>query len=217
LEINPSDAVLFEAGSLKINFTDPENTNLLARYHTFLLTLDPIDAIDEFPREPLYELQLSRTNFAQARLIDEVKKGDPLAINLLGWLSEQAQHLASHARNATNSIAANNINGARSHSEHTINMIRDLLQHSIDAEMDNDGSAASFKDEVSAFIDIVIDARETARQIAFADSLELIVRLGYDQEIEAVISLGDQISEFSQRAEALDLTLYILLTPAQSQ
>lgn len=250
LDLTASDSVHFQDGAATINYSNPESTNLLARYHTVVLTLAPAEAEIDRPSGPVFELKLNRTNFAQARLIDEVNKGDPLTTNLLAWLSEQAQHLASHARNATNSIAANNIDGARSHSEHMINIIagiegelygdydedgkmvnpgdeaglltylrfiRYLFQQSIDSGLDGDGSAANIRDEISAFIDVVIDARETARQVAFADSLELIVNLGYDLEIEAVIGLGDQIRDMAQRAQGLDLSLHIQISPTQNQ
>jgi serine/threonine-protein kinase len=122
-EVSAEVSTSLSEGSLTVDYANPDGSNLLGLYHSFMLTVDATDENVSVPADPIFRAQVNSDTVARARLVDEVKKGDPLSTNLLDWLSRQAQHMASHARNAVNSINADSLPGAKLHSEHTINII----------------------------------------------------------------------------------------------
>jgi hypothetical protein len=139
-------------------------------------------------------------------------------------------------------MISDNLQGAKQHSEHVINIIegregelfadwdgngaaenpgdavgllnylyllRSFAQNSIDAGIDHDGLEVTVRGQIDFLIDKITDIRESARQIVLADSLELVIELGLDQDLETATTLRDQIGSLAELAQGLDLSLHL--------
>ena len=71
--------------------------------------------------------------------------------------------------------------------------------------------ALTIRDETDRIIELIIDARETARQIVLADTIDLLRNLGLDQEIKTAIGYRDEINKLAQQAQSLDFFFFLLV------
>jgi hypothetical protein len=90
-----------------------------------------------------------------------------------------------------------------------LHVLESFAQSSAHAEGESRDLALSIAEGAANLLDQVIEAREIARQIVLADTIDLIVELELDQDIAQATGLKEQIESLAGRAEALDLTLYL--------
>lgn len=245
LDLNSDSSLSFTNGRVTADYALPDGSNLLAQYHSFLLTLNESGQVVDFPSDPIYQAGIDLDFYNRARLFNQVKDGEPISLSLLDWLSRQARHASDHAGFALGSVGGNDLPGAKQHSEHVINIIegregdlfsdwdgngiaenpgdpvgllnylyllRSFAQYSIDAGVDHDGLEVTVRGQIDFLIDKVTDIRESARQIVLADTIELVIELGMEQELETATGLRDQINTLAELAQGLDFSLHLPAT-----
>jgi serine/threonine protein kinase len=219
---------------LTIEFDDEDGQNLIAHYHAFLISIEPNLEEANKPSRLVYRYDIPAEITVRAALIDNVQIGNPISENLLDWMLRQAQHYASHINNALNSIESNDLAGATGHSEHVINIIEGELGEfyqdwNNNGSIENPGDrvglleylrfledfatnmpeeesdfGATLSNEAEGLIAGILNVRETARQIALADGLDLILDLGLDQDFRDGLPLRDQVGTLAEQAIDLD-------------
>jgi serine/threonine protein kinase len=111
-------------GNASLKFTAPQGQNLLVDYDAFAISLEP--APDDNPGMSdhiAYSGSIDPQSLAQARLMFLLVRDLSLQQGILDGITHQAGVYNAHIDKAINAINSNELPGAKSHSEHTINII----------------------------------------------------------------------------------------------
>jgi serine/threonine-protein kinase len=123
LNLNRNGQVEFLGADLQIAYTDPALHNLLTRYQTLVVSLEPEGSALLGPGQVLLVGTISAETAALVRLADEVHRDAAIQTELPDLMERQAEHYFSHAGFALDAFAADNFNGMKQHSEHTMNIL----------------------------------------------------------------------------------------------
>jgi serine/threonine protein kinase len=94
-----------------------------------------------------------------------------------------------------------------------LRLLNDFATNIADPVEEESGAlGAAVASEAERLTRLILDIRETARQIVLADSIDLIVELGLNQEFEQTLTLRDEIDALSGQARGLDLLYYLQVT-----
>jgi hypothetical protein len=183
-----------------------------------------------------YQGQIPEETLARVRLLDDVSRGQPLVSALVDGLPQQAQTYDSHQGFALEGIGEGNLAGAKQHSEHVINTIEgregaDYADWDGNGRIENPGDdvgllpyllilsdaiesgvatpeaeTEAISVDVADLIVSVEDARDLARRVSSADTIEEIEPLV--AEIEAVqVQIEQSVGELVQNAQVLELAI----------
>lgn len=240
VEIGHVDNISHESDTVSLDYLAPSQENLLASYNAFILSLDLQDTQATVPGEIVYQAQIDPETITRFQWVDDVNRGSPISKDLINWLSRQSQHFASHANTVANNLQNDNLSGAKSHAEHTLNII-DGQMGDLYGDWDGNGRIDNPGDDVGllnyllvlqdilrsdeanrtiskgldGIIDWLTSMRETARQVVLADSIDLIQEIGLDEEIASVQDLKIEMDALITLAQGLDLTYYLDLTTVE--
>jgi hypothetical protein len=110
-------------GEALIEFTKPDGGDVLARYSGFALSLEPMpDSEPTVIDETVYVADVAPDTIQYLRLLMDVSQDVELEAALLEGLATEADHYNSHLGFAIDALNARDLAGAKSHSEHTINI-----------------------------------------------------------------------------------------------
>ena len=110
-------------GKAEIEFTDPAGDILLGQYSGFALSLEPVPDPDQaVPDEKVYVADVAPETIQYLRLLMETSPDIDLKTALLDGLISESDHYNSHLGYAIDALNSGDLIGAKSHSEHIINI-----------------------------------------------------------------------------------------------
>lgn len=221
-----------EGGAKSATFTHPDGLPILGRFDQIQLIYRTSDESPDNQMSFTHELspELS-TAFGQ---LNKVYPDEPQVDALLIGLTNQGSHFNSHRNFALDALAAENLESGRAHSEHVINILVGPLAEDFGDWNGNDlvenpgddvgfipylemldvlltGSTGDEGSEVESLHQQILgmkaeadEAMKVAQQIALADSLEVVVELGIDEELSG-FELSRDAEAFVAEAGELEL------------
>lgn len=245
-DLLPLGIAAWSDGQVRLTFDASEEE--LTRYDTFVLSYSPVGDVEPPSGDSIVlHGRLRGETLAQLQLVDEVSGGgNPIDV-LLSGLVDQVGHYDSHRNFAINSVGEGDLAGARSHSEHVLNIIEgrtgelygdwngnELVENPGDdiglmiylqlmgsylegAErlaMDETSRtmAVDARDELARILERISQARTTARQIALADTIEIVEEVGLAAEL-AELGATEAVEALVAAVGDLDLALDLELSP----
>jgi serine/threonine protein kinase len=111
-------------GKASLTFSDPGGINLLARFSGLAISQEPSpDPDPDMSGQAIYAAQVSPELVRSIRLLLEVSGGAEMKQALLTGLTMQAGHYNSHLGYTIEALNSGNLDGSKTHSEHTINIV----------------------------------------------------------------------------------------------
>jgi hypothetical protein len=245
-DLLPLGIAAWSDGQVRLTFDAPEEE--LTRYDTFLLNYSLVGDVEPPAVESIImHGRLGNETLAQLQLLDEVSGGGNPIDSLLSGVVDQVGHYDSHRNFAINSAGEGDLAGAKSHSEHVLNIIEgrtgelygdwngnELVENPGDdvglmiylqllgsylegAErlaMDETSrtTAVDARSELVRILERISQARTTARQIALADTIDIVEEVGLAAEL-AELGATTEVEALVAAVGDLDLALDLELSP----
>lgn len=245
-ELLPLGIAAWSEGRVRLTYNAAEAN--LNDYPIFLLSYGLVGD-EEPPAEDAVILhgRLGEETLSRLQLLTEVTGSpDPIEALLTGAVN-QAGHYDSHRNFAINSVDSDDLGGAKSHSEHVLNIVEgrtgelygdwngnDLVENPGDdvgllvylrllesylagaerlaADEASRTAAVEASDNLNQIIEVVLEARATVRQIALADTIEIVHEVGLADELTE-LGLTEDVEALVASIESLDLALDLEISP----
>jgi tRNA A-37 threonylcarbamoyl transferase component Bud32 len=111
-------------GGLNVAYADPQSRNLLGLYDGLSITLEPDpDPAPETPGTVVYQGRIDSGLQDEIRRLDTISRGAPTIASLIEGLRSQATTHDSHLGYSLAALDSDNLEGAKGHAEHTINVL----------------------------------------------------------------------------------------------
>lgn len=197
-------------GKASMTFTDPGRDSLLSRFSGLAISLEPApDSDPTISGQTIYAAQVSPDLLKSMRLLLEVSGDVEVKQALLSGLSMQAGHYNSHLGFTIEALNSGNLDGAKTHSEHTINIIAgqegpEYGDWNDNGRVENPGDAVGLRpylqilDETASGAAMDPDAPEEAQAAANAIKASVDVLL---RTVNEAVRLAEQVAT----ADSIDL------------
>jgi serine/threonine-protein kinase len=207
-------------GQLSVTFSPAEEA-LLDHYTGFMLTLEPVGDTDPAPSsQTVYLGQYSDESLLYARHLLAETRGEQIQEAVLSGLPSQAAAYDSHLSFAVEGAEGGNLEGAKLHSEHVINIIEGSAGSDF-GDWDGDGQTQNPGDDVGLipYLHILGDAarltaaapgasaeRQAALEEFAATADVLILSVEDTRDLAKRITASDTVEEAQPLATEMDAT-----------
>ena len=189
LHLNRDGTVDLVGNELLVSFAHPDGANLLADYGQFVISLEEEGGLLTQPSAVVFGASFDPNTMQLVQLADQEKGGDAVLQNLQSWLPRQVDHFVTHSGFALDGIQREDLPYAKTHSEHTLNIVEgrtgELYQ-----DWDGNGSAQNPGDDVG-----VVPYLALLRAASMGGSRAEILRGGSGQAGSEIADRADEIGD----------------------
>jgi hypothetical protein len=188
LHLNRDGIVDLIGDDLVVSFAHPDGANLLAQFAQFVISLEDEGSLLAQPTMIVFEGGFDSGAMQLVQLVDEVKGGNPVLQNLNSWVPQQAGHFFQHSGLALGEVEKENLPGAKTHLEHSINIIEGKTGE-LFGDWDGDERAINPGDAVGLvpYLKLIQTAAEGGAKAE-------ILRGGSGESSNAIAARADEIS-----------------------
>lgn len=245
-DLLPLGIAAWSDAQVRLTFDDPDGD--LSLFDSFLLSYGLVGDVEPPSGDDIVlSSRLPDDTLAQLQLLNEVVGGGDSIEAVLSGITAQVGHYDSHRNFAINSAGEGDLAGAKSHSEHVLNIIEgrsgelygdwngnelvenpgddvglmvyiQLLQAYLEGaerlaiDEATRTAAVDAQNVLTQIRERISQARTTARQIALADTIEIVEEVGLVSELTELEASTDMEALVGSVA-SLDLALALEISP----